>query len=226
MSAFMFQSIRLTILVLWLAYATYLRFKHGTNVNLHVFLWLLALLMSWPSVKLLTFKSPLYLLCNQIGKKNRERCNVEIYRCLSQLKNMAISMTSKALSSDYIIREIAKCTKIIKPHINRLLGFWYEGRYIEGQEYFYSAIGTEFAKSFVGLLGKLDYISPDKLITQIELYQNQVSEQRKTEVKNRREGQGNLVFIIALVSGFIILLNFLVVVAGIDTYKMFSKVSF
>lgn len=226
MSAFLFQTIRYSILGVWLIYMTYVRLVTGAGVKLHIVLWLVLLIASRPSMKLLKYRSPFYFLCEVLTKRNKEKCNVEIDRCLSQLKNMAISMSDKALSSDYIIREISKCTKMIKPHLNRLLGYWYEGRYQDGQEYFSNIIGTEPAKSFAGLIGKLDYISPEKLISQIELYQSQMGEQRKTAVKKTKETQGNIVFLIALISGFAILINFLVVVVGIDAFSMLQKVSF
>jgi len=226
MSAFLYQFLRYSALVAWLAYITYLRLISGGNVNVSLVLWLIILILSRPSPKLLRFKSPFLFVCELISKKNKDTSNVEIARCLSQLKNIAISMSDKALSSDYIIREITKYTKITKPHFLRLLGFWCEGRYKEGQEYFSNAIGTEEAKSLAGLLGKLDYLTLDKFISQIEVYQNQVEEQRKTTVKKYRESQGNIVFLIALLSGIVILLNFLVVVVGIDAISMLQKVSF
>ncbi len=226
LSAFFYQSIRYSILGLWLVYMTYERFKAGVNVNMQIALWLLFFLASTTSTKLFSFKSPIYILCQLLAIRNKEKCNIEIDRCLSQLKNMAISMKKKALSSDYIVRELAKPTKLIRPHLNRLLGYWYENRYSEGQEYFTGVIGTEAAKAFAGLLAKLDYLAPEKLISQIELYQSQVGEQRKTAVKKVREAQGNIVFLIALVSGFIILINFFVIVAGIDTLSMLQKISF
>jgi len=224
--SFLYQILRYSVLIAWLAYITYLRFYNGENVSILLVTWLIILIISRPSPKLLKFKSPFLIACELISKKNKEQSNIEIDRCLSQLKNIAISISDKALSSDYIIREITKYTKVTKPHFLRLLGFWCEGRYKEGQEYFTNAIGTEEAKSLAGLLGKLDYLPLDKFISQIELYQNQVAEQRKTTVKKSRETQGNIVFLIALLSGIIILLNFLVVVVGIDAISMLQKVSF
>ncbi|PYG84323.1 hypothetical protein LY28_03637 [Ruminiclostridium sufflavum DSM 19573] len=226
MPAYFYQTVRYSVLALWLIYMTYARLVTGSGVNMHIALWLVFLVATRPSMKLLKYRSPFCLICEAITKKNREKCSIEIDRCLSQLKNMAISMSDKALSSDCIIREISKSAKIIKPYLNRLLAYWYEGRQRDGQEYFAQAIGTEPAKSFAALLGRLDYIPPDKLISQIELYQSQLGEKRKTAVKKAREIQGNIVFMIALVSGFAVLINFLVVVVGIDAFSMLRRVSF
>jgi hypothetical protein len=226
MPAFLYQLIRYTILMLWLAYMGYESLNKGINVNSLVIFWLLVFILTMPCKKLLKFKSPFYFVIEKISKRNREKSNIEIYRCLSQLKNIAISMSNKALSADYIIREITKYTKVTKPHFQRLLGFWYEGRQKEGQEYFSNAIGTEAAKSLVSVLAKLDYISPDKFISQIELYQNKVEEDRKTAVKKSREVQGDFVFMLALAAGISICLNFLAVVVGIDALTMLQKVAF
>jgi len=228
MSAFLFQFLRYSILAVLLAYITYIRFSRGVNVNLFVVLWLIIFIGSRPSENLLNFKSPFFISCGLINKKHKSKCNVEIDSCFSQLKNMAISMSQKekALSSDYIIREITKYTKVTKPYFSRLSGFCCDGRYEEGQQYFINSIGTESSKSLAGLLVKLDFIQPSEFVSQIELYQSQMGEQRKTGMKKTREAQGNIVFLIALISGFTILINFLVIVIGIDTVSMLQKVSF
>ncbi len=226
LSAFSYQIIRYSLLIIWLGYITYIRLYRGTGVNIHVLLWLVIFIVSRPSLKLLNFRSPFSMLCDLVNKRKREKCDVEIFRVLSQLKNMVISMSQKALSSEYLIGEITKYTKATRPYFMRMLAFWYEGRYKEGQEYFASSIGTEAASSIAGLIGKLDYIPPEQFISQIELYQNQVEDKRKTAVKNVREHQGNVVFVVAMLSGIAILINFLAVAVGIDTLPMLQKISF
>lgn len=226
LSAFSYQLIRYSLLVLWLAYTTYIRLNRGLGVNIHILLWVITLVVSRPSLKLLNFRSPFSMLCDLMNKRKREKCDVEIFRVLSQLKNMVISMSEKALSSEYLISEITKYTKNTRPYFMRMLAYWYEGRYKEGQEYFQSSIGTETAKAIAGLIGKLDYIPPEEFISQIDLYQNQVEDKRKTAVKKVREHQGNVVFVIAMLSGIAILINFLAVAVGIDTIPMLKEISF
>ncbi len=226
LSAFSYQLIRYSLLISWLAYTTYIRLNRGLGVNIHILLWVMTLVVSRPSLKLLNFRSPFSMLCDLMNKRKREKCDVEIFRVLSQLKNMVISMSEKALSSEYLINEITKYTKTTRPYFMRMLAYWYEGRYKEGQEYFQSSIGTETAKAIAGLIGKLDYIPPEEFISQIDLYQNQVEDKRKTAVKKVREHQGNVVFVIAMLSGIAILINFLAVTVGIDTIPMLQKISF
>lgn len=226
MPAFLYQLIRYPIFLLWLTYMGYERLSKGTNVNLLVALWILTFIATMPCQKLIGVKSPFYIVIDKVSKRIKEKSNIEIYRCLSQLKNIAISMSDKALSAEYIIREITKYTKVTKPYFQRLLGFWCEGRQKEGQEYFSNSIGTEAAKSLVSLLTKLDYIPPDKFISQIELFQNQVEEDRKTAVKVSRQAQGNFVFGLALAAGISICLNFLAVVVGIDGYDVLKQLVF
>lgn len=224
--AFLYQLIRYPIFLSWLAYIGYERLSKGINVNLLVVFWILAFIATMPCQKLLGVKSPFNFVIEKISKRKKEKSNVEIYRCLSQLKNIAISISNKTLSAEYIIREINKFTKVTKPHFQRLLWFWCEGRQEEGQEYFSNSIGTEAAKSLASLLAKLDYIPPDKFISQIELFQNQVEEDRKTAVKVSREAQGNFVFGLALAAGFSICLNFLAVVVGIDGFDVLKQLLF
>lgn len=226
LSAFSYQLIRHSLHTSWLAYMTYLRLHKGVGVNIHILLWFITFIITRPSLKLLSYKSPFSLVCDQMNKRKREKCDVEIYRCLSQLKNLVISMSQKALSSRYIIGEITKYTKVTKPYFIRMLAYWYEGRYEEGQEYFSGSVGTEAAKSIAGLIAKLDYIPPDQFISQIELYQNEVEEKRKTAVKKARQLQGDIVFVIAMLSGIAILINFLAIAVGIDTIPMLRNISF
>jgi hypothetical protein len=223
---FLYQLIRYSLLAVWLAYISYLRLHDGKKVTVLLALWLVLLVVSKPARKLLRYKSPFLLVCEQINRRNKAKVNTEIDRCLSQLKNIAKTMSGNALSSDYIIKELSKYTKVTKPYFLRLLGFWYEGRYKEGQEYFSSIIGTEEAMELAGIFTKLDYLAHDEFISQLEMYQNQIRSKRKTSAQKANERQGNMIFLIALLSGIIILINFLVVVIGIDAISMLQKVSY
>jgi hypothetical protein len=224
--AFLYQLIRYSLLAVWLAHISYLRLHDGKKVTVLLALWLVLLVVSKPARKLLKYKSPFLLVCEQINRRNKAKINTEIDRCLSQLKNIAKTMSGNALSSDYIIKELSKYTKVTKPYFLRLLGFWYEGRYKEGQEYFSNAIGTEEARELAGIFTKLDYLAHDEFISQLEMYQNQIRSKRKTSAQKANERQGNIIFLIALLSGIIILINFLVVVIGIDAISMLQKVSY
>ena len=226
MSASLYQLIRYALLAIWLAYISFLRLHDGKKVTVLLALWLILLVVSKPIRKLLMYKSPFLLVCEQINMRNKAKMNIEIDRCLSQLKNIAKTMSGNAMSSDYIIKELSKYTKVTKPYFLRLLGFWYEGRYKEGQEYFSNAIGTEEARELAGIFTKLDYLAHDEFISQLEMYQNQIRSKRKTNAQKANERQGNIIFLIAMLSGIIILINFLVVVIGIDAISMLQKVSY
>lgn len=218
-SGFFYQFIRYCILVTLLGYITYKNYFEGHDVALPAILWMGLFFVSSPRRYLFKKDSPFFILVNKIQNIKKQKLNREIYRCLSQLKNIAIAKANTKYSADFIICELAKYTISAKPIFNRMLGYWYEGRYKESTDYFEQAIGTKEAKALAGLLAKLDYIRPAEFISQIELYQSEAKEERKTAAQKSRENKSNLVYGLVMAAGILILLNLVVITFGVD-YKL------
>lgn len=219
-----YQIVRYMILISWLIILMYNKFVCAVNVRMPVLLWLLVFIATSPRKKFLGQSSPFYFLITKIQKNNRKRYNQEIFRCLSQLKNLAKLKTNISYSSDYIITELARYTIYLKPIFDRFLGYWYESRYTEACKYFNESIGTEDAVTLSNLLLKIDHLKPSEFVNQLELYQNEAKEKRKTSAQNSKESKSNIVFILALATSIVILLNFLLVSIAIDAIGYFKQI--
>lgn len=217
-SGFFYQFIRYSILIPLLGYLVYKNYFLDEDVAFPVILWISLFFISSPRRYLFKKDSPFFILVNQIQNIKKQKLNREIYRCLSQLKNIAIVKANTKLSADFIICELTKYTIHAKPIFNRMLGYWYEGRFKEATDFFEQAIGTKEAKALASLLSKLDYIKPAEFISQIELYQGEAKEERKTAVQKSRENKSNLIYGLVMAAGILIIVNLIVVTIGID-YK-------
>lgn len=228
-SGLLYQFIRYSVLILLLAYIAYSNFILHHGVRAQVILWVIIFFISRPIPKIYNYDSPFLVVCSFFKKREKIKFSKEIDRCISHLKNMTISIDSdqtEMFSSDYIIKELSKYTKHTRPFFLKLLGYWYEGRYQEGQEYFYISVGTEEARSLAALFAKLDYLPPQEFVLLLEHLQNESKERRKTYSQNSKKIQSDILFGVALTSGILILLNFFAVVVGIDVVKTLQNINF
>lgn len=222
-SGLAYQIIRYTILVSWLLYLLYIKFYLGADVGMSVAAWIVLFISSSPRKKFINATSPFYYIVLQLQKRNKEKYDLEIFRCLSQLKNLAIAKSGWSYSSDYIIRELSKYTIFTRPIFDRFLGYWYESRYDQACKYFNDSIGTEDALALSNLLMKIDHLKPAEFVTQLELYQSEAKERKRTLAQNSKESKSNLIFGVVMLTGIIILLNFLVIAIVIDTLGYFKQ---
>ena len=225
LTGFRYQSIRFSLLFISLVSLIYNKLN-GMDVRRNTILWILIFIISLPKRSIMGKKSPFLYIIDIINKSKHKKYDAEIYRCLSQLKNIALSKSGDKYSSDYIIGELTKYTLYTKPIFNRYLGYWHEAKYDEATRYFNDCIPTMNAQALSSLLLKIDNIKPSEFIKQIDIHQNESRERRKTESNNRKELKSNMIYGAALVTGVIILLNFLVVGIVIDTMASLEQISF
>lgn len=215
-SGFLYQFIRYVIFIALLGYIAYRRYFTGEDVVVSVIISIVLFFVTSPRRYLFNKDSPFFILITKVQNIKKQKLNKEIYRCLSQLKNMAIAKANAKYSADYIICELAKYTTHTKPIFERMLGYWYEGRFKEATDYFEQAIGTKDSKTLASLLSKLDYIKPAEFISQIELYQNEAKEEKKTAAQKARKSKSSMVFALVMLVGILIIVNLFVVVIGVD----------
>ncbi len=218
-SGLLYQIFRYIVLLLWLGLLIYKAYVEKMELPLPVVIWIAAFFISSPRRSFFHKDSPFLLLTNLIQSQKNQKLNREVFRCLSQLKNIAIAKSNINYSADSIICELAKYSVLIKPVFNRMLGYWYEGRYDEATTYFSESIRTKEAAALAGLLAKIDYLKPVEFVTQIELYQNSAKSERKTASQAAKENRSNLIYTLVIASGIIIIINFIVITIGVD-YKL------
>lgn len=224
-SGLTFQTIRFAFLGVWLLYLLYVRMHLGNDVALGAVGWAALFAVTLPRQKLLNFTSPFMFLTGFLVKRKKQRYEKELYRCMSQLRNSAIVHKEDGLTTDAVLAQITRYARHTRPFFNRLQAYFYEGRYEEGAQYFWEAIGTDTAKFFAGLLQKMDYLQPTDFISQLELYQSTIKEKRRTEAQASKEMRSNLVFAVVLGVCILILINFIgvgIVIDAMEYYRSFQ----
>lgn len=154
-----------------------------------------------------------------------EAINREIYRTISQLINLFTIKGEDILGSNYILGEIIKFSKVTKPVYLQMLSMWNMNMREKAADYFADAIGTKEARDLATIFLKLDFISPKELKGQLVHYQNNIKTERITARERVNERNGNLIYILAIVSAVVVLLNFLVIVLT-EVFTSYNLLSF
>jgi len=221
-----YQAVRFAILGMWLIGAVLLKITKGMpSFNLQLFLIVILFTATTPKSKMGRIKLPFSYINNFFKKAKREAANREIYRTISQLINLFTIKGENILGSNYILEEIIKFSKVTRPVYLKMLSMWNMNMREEAADYFATAIGTKEARDLAGVFLKLDFISPRELKGQLIHYQNNIKTERITARERVNERNGNLIYILAIVSAVVVLLNFLVVVLT-DVFASYNLLSF
>jgi len=221
-----YQAVRFTILGTWLIGAVLLKIVNGlSSFGMQLFLVVVLLVSTTPKSKMGRIKLPFLYVSDFFKKKGREAANREIYRTVSLLINLFTIKGEVVLGSNYILEEVVKTVKVTRPIYLKMLSLWNMNRREEAAGYFATAIGTKEARDLAGVFLKLDRLRPGELKNQLINYQNNIKTERITARERVNERNGNLIYILAIISAVVVLLNFLVVVLT-DVFASYSSLSF
>ena len=221
-----YQAVRFGVLGIWLIGAVLLKTTKGMpSFGMQLFLIVILLAATTPKSKMGRIKLPFSYVSSFFKKAKREAANREIYRTISQLINLFTIKGENILGSNYILEEIIKFSKVTRPVYLKMLSMWNMNMREEAADYFATAIGTKGARDLANIFLKLDFISPRELKGQLIHYQNNIKTERITARERANERNGNLIYILAIVSAVVVLLNFLVVVLT-DVFASYNLLSF
>jgi hypothetical protein len=225
-SVFNYQAVRFSTLGIWLALIIILKITKGLpSFGLQLFLIFVLFVVTTPRYKMGRIKLPFLYISDYFSKVRMEEANREIYRTISQLINLFTIKGDSILGSNYILEEIIKNAKVTKPVYLKMLSMWNMNMREEAAIYFASAIGIKEARDLSSLFLKLDLISPKELKGQLIHYQNNIKTERITARERANERNGNLIYMLAIVSAVVVLLNFLVIVLT-DVFSSYNLLSF
>lgn len=221
-----YQFVRFTALGIWFILIILLKITKGLPFfGPQLFLLIVLAVATTPKSKIGRIKLPFSYIGSFFGKVKREASNREIYRTISQLINLFTIKGENILGSSYILGEIIKYSKVTRPVYLKMLSMWNMNIREEAADYFAHAIGTKEARDLSTLFLKLDLISPRELKGQLTHYQNNIRTERITAREKVNERNGNLIYILAIISAVVVLLNFLVVVLT-DVFTSYNLLSF
>ncbi len=225
-SLFSYQLVRFSFLGLWLALIIVLGLSGGlSSLGLQIMLIFIFFIATIPKKKIGRIKLPFLYITSFLGKVRREEANKEIYRSISQLINLFTIKGDQILGSNYILEEVIKHAKVTKPIYLKMLSMWNMNMRREAADYFAQAIGTREAGDLARIFLKLDLISPVELKGQLIHYRNNIKTEKITARQRTNERNGNLIYILAIVSAVVVLINFLVVVLT-DVFTSYNLLSF
>ena len=150
--------------------------------------------------------------------------NREIYHTISQMINLFNVKTDENISSNYIFEEIIKFAGTLKPIYFQMLSLWNMNRRDEAVDYFAREIGTREAKDLASVFLKLDYLNLRELKNQLVHYQNNMRTEKITSREKINERNGNLMYILAIISAIVVLLNFLIIVLVVEVFSSYSMI--
>jgi len=221
-----YQAVRFMALGTWLIGAVLLKITKGLpSFSLQLFLIVILFVVTTPKSKMGRIKLPFSYVSSFFKKRGREAANREIYRTISQLINLFTIKGEVALGSNYILEEIIKFSKVTRPVYLKMLSMWNMNIREEAADYFATAIGTKEARDLANIFLKFDHLRPGELKGQLINYQNNIKTERITVRERANERNGNLIYILAIVSAVVVLLNFLVVVLT-DVFASYNLLSF
>lgn len=224
LSSSTYQIIRYFIISLWVLILLYNKFFAGNFSRYSLAFLILAFIISSPRNEFLGRKSPLLMILDLFQNEFKNKKNKEIYRALSQLKNLSIVSSDESLGSDYVLEELMKFTRITKPIFSKFLSMWYEADRAAACEYFSNAVGTKEGKELSSLFLKLDDLNPSELKHQIELYQSMVKSEKQTYKEKKNEIRGTVIYSMVMFSAIVVLLNFVIVVITIDALSFYKSI--
>ncbi|MBC8386610.1 MAG: hypothetical protein H8E13_00970 [Actinobacteria bacterium] len=218
-----YQTARFFIFGVWLMAAIILKITDTiSSFNLQLFLCVLLFIATSPKENIGSLKLPFFYIGKFLQKRKRQIYSKEIYRTISQMINLFTLKGEKNVGSNYIFEEIIKFSRATRPVYQHMLSIWNMNRREEAADYFASAIGTKDAKDLSTVFLKLDYLNPGELKNQLIHYRNNMRSEKVTLREKINERNGNFMYVLAIVSAIVVLLNFLVIVLVVEVFASYS----
>lgn len=221
----LYQIIRITVFGMWFISIVALKIIKGLpSFNMQLALLVLLFIATLPRKNLFNLKLPLCYIKESIQKRKSKILNKELYRTISQMINLFDVRGEDATSSNYIFDEIIKYTRATKPIYYQMLSLWNMDRRDEAANYFAREVGTKEAGDLASVFLKLDHLSPKELKNQLIHYQNNMRTEKITLRENINERNGNLMYVLVIISAIVVLLNFLVIVLVVEVFSSYSLI--
>ncbi len=226
MSATQYQIIRYVIFIVWITLLHLVYFlKGGRYPVLPLVIISIIFILFSPSKAMFGRKTLFNYLVGLLIRKHKSRQNIEIYRAITQLKNIAVAKKNDPLGSDFILQQLHKFTRTTRSVFNQLLALWSLGKKEEACDYFEKAIQTKEAQELANLFRKLDDLNPNELHHQIILLQEMIKRDRETKKIMENENKSNFVYLFVISTSMIILINFVVIVYYLETIKQLQFIN-
>lgn len=224
LSSVQYQLLRYTILSVWLLSSIVSTSVKGGEISGTLIQIMFVFLLTSPTPYLFKQRTLFKIVLDLLTERYKYKKSLEVYRAISQLKNLIIVKQRNPPGSTYILEQLNKFTKITRPIFNRMLSFWYVGQYEEAKNYFVMAMNTDNAEEIANLFLKLDGLNPIELKNQLILFQEDFKQKRQTEKLKLNQTRSYFIYGIVVLSLLMVLINFLVVTFLLDMMNNFKTI--
>lgn len=187
-------------------------------------IWLLLFIVSSPRISIFNQRTPFKIVFDLLIDNHRYKKNLEIFRAVTQLKNLAIIKQKNPPGAEFILEQLRKFTQTTRPIFNRMISLWNVGRKEEACEYFKQAINTKEGEELANFFLKLDSMNPVELKNQLILFQEVVKRERETHKLNRNKNRSYVYYAAVSIASFAALINFITVAVFIDVMDSLKSV--
>lgn len=156
-------------------------------------------------------ESPFMIFMKIIKKIHNQKKDIEIYRLLIQLKNIAITQQEQPYSADYTINQLIKFSRLTKNSLINFLMFYNLGKEDEAYEKFTKEINTRMGNEIGIILLKLDKLKPFELVQQINIVKDRNRERHITRKHRRQNKISDLIYLPIIIPVFVLFLNFIMI---------------
>ena len=149
---------------------------------------------------------------------------LELYDSSLLLKNMALADRGHSFSADYIYERLMEHAGKLKPVYSRMLNLYRAGKDQEAFQYFSEQCGSRTGRNFSMVLSKIDRISPDELVEQMEVFLEIMGQQRVTAEMKRVQRNSLITTMLAVISVFVMVLDFAAVIVFMHTLTLMENI--
>ena len=157
-----------------------------------------------------------------IVRRNKSSMDKEIFSSSIILKNLSLVRQEAPISADYIYEKLMENSNRLRPIYEEMLTLYRNGYDDEAFKFMAMEIGTKPAKNFANILSKLDKINPAELVSQMDMFQESMSESSMTLALNKAQRNSTIAMVLAAASIFALLINFTVVVVFMNTIEILN----
>lgn len=215
-----YNMIRAIVLFSLLALIIISSIRDGANTTLFA-IWVVLFVVSYPVVYIGSYKSPFGYIIDMLETEYKGAVTTELYRSLTQLKNVAIAQREKPLGAMFIIQMLAQFSDITKPAYMKVLDYLQKNQIDEADKYFTEYTDTELGSKMANLFVKLDAMNPAELVQNIIILQEAAREEKNTQTHRRDEFLSNIGYLFTTALVAVIFLDMIVISVWVDFLTAF-----
>ncbi len=219
-----YKMLRYLVLVGSLAAESAFFFSRGQFSLRDLFVIVVLFAISAPVEKIGSYRTPFGILIERLAAGRKMRIDREHLDAMTQLKNLCVAQSDNRLSGDYLVEQLFKYSRVTKPAYSKLLSHWRLGQFKQGCDIFAGMLNTKMSCELASVFEKIDYMSHEELVSQLEVYQSHIREERLTRFQRRQEMQSYIMYAPVIASAFVVILNFMIIVIWLDTIEMIQKI--